>query len=180
MVNRIRRHPALSWSLVAAGAVLTYAAALPLRMSPLSLLLLALGVTLYTLGIAEQLASARGFIRAVRDIRRGWISLPAGVFDLPDGRRITVAASATAASIVELQPATGSVMGGTTVRIRGNGFVCTPAVPRVVFDRKRATVIQCGADSVVVITPKHRRGDVVVTVINEGGAASNALRFTFE
>lgn len=98
---------------------------------------------------------------------------------------VTIAAAAAAAAVMTaLEPSEGEDFMAIEVRIRGAGFVCTPA-PAVVFGDDVAEVLACSPREIVVAAPSHAlpaeqsRETVNVVVGNAGGATSNALDFTY-
>lgn len=82
-------------------------------------------------------------------------------------------------TIISVDPTTGSVVGGTTVTIRGEHFFY---VQTVKFGDSEATVQSTSPDgwTIVVVTPAHSPGLVDITVETLGGEAVKPEAFFFE
>ena len=73
--------------------------------------------------------------------------------------------------ITRISPDTGSVNGGTTVRVTGTGFGGGAGL-QVLFGGVPASIVSAGATDLTVITPAGALGTVPVVVVNPDGRAA--------
>lgn len=91
---------------------------------------------------------------------------------------VDVNCSASAPTLSNVSPSTGSTTGGTSVALSGSGF---SSVTSVNFDGIPATGFTVNSDtSITVVTPAHAAGAVDVTVSNSGGSGTLSNGFTYQ
>lgn len=79
-------------------------------------------------------------------------------------------------TITTLSPNTGSAAGGTTVSVNGSNLDCASAVR---FDQSLGTIVSRAANQIIVRTPPHSAGTVVVRVSTPAGTATKSSGFTY-
>jgi hypothetical protein len=112
---------------------------------------------------------------------------PAGAVNVtvtnPDGQSATLNNSFTytslpAPTINKISPASGRITGGTSVMIKGSGFVKGATV--LFGDVKAMTVTVSGSNAISAVSPPHASGAVNIVVINPDGQSSTLVRgFTY-
>ncbi|MCX6854624.1 MAG: tandem-95 repeat protein, partial [Verrucomicrobia bacterium] len=132
---------------------------------------------------ATAVAAGRGHSIALKEDGTvlAWGNRDSGQTTVPTGlsrvAQITAGDFASYALHQTTSPATGSVAGGTPVRIIGSGFTAPALVTFGGYPATNVTVVDSG--TITALTPAHVAGTVNVVVTNEYGSGTGTGLFTY-